>query len=215
MKNALLVALCFAFAPLASAAPLIGVQLPGGESDAVPVLYADVTLLSGNLIGYSIYADDLITSNYSAWFLDGLTFTGNIQQLKVGKNSVNDNLTAEGFDGFGGYDMTRDSYFFKPFTDNLVSTDEVPGIVETLTSYGITAGSGGGSELRKAQIAYIVASGDLQVSGVMARALGTGKAGNFAFNGVFAVPEPGTLSMLAVGSAVLVPVALRMRRRRR
>lgn len=188
-----------------------GIVQEGQNSAAQPYLYAKADPLGGGLFGYRVFVDDLLEDNYSAYFLDNLTFHGNIQHLIVGKNQqIHSNDAAEDWDGFGDYDMTRDSYFFQPFTGNTVNT----GIVQTDTSYGITAGSGGGSLLKNTQIAYIVVSGPLTVSGKIARSvMGSTESANFIFQGTVVVPEPSTCALLALGAVALLPLA-RLRRRR-
>lgn len=215
MKKVLFFALALLATTVAQAAPIVGVSQDGnpGDVDAQPILDTVITDLGGGLFGYSVFLDDLVPNNAGPYFLDNLTFTGAIVQDKAGKNNnlpVDDEETAAGFDGVFGYDMTLDSYFFTPFTNNLV---DPPGVVETANSYSITAGSGGGSSLQKAQVAYIVASGPIQVSGLVSRAIVGAAADNFLMSGVIAVPEPTTWAMLVMGAAALVPVIRRRRSR--
>lgn len=214
MKKVLFFALALLATTVAQAAPIVGVSQDGnpGDVDAQPILDTVITDLGGGLFGYSVFLDDLVPNNAGPYFLDNLTFTGAIVQDKAGaKNNfdVDDEDTALGFDGFN-YDMLRDSYFYSPFTSNLV---DPPGIVAGPNSYSITAGSGGGSSLQKAQVAYIVASGPIQVSGLVSRAIVGAAADNFLMSGVIAVPEPTTWAMLVMGAAALVPVIRRRRSR--
>jgi hypothetical protein len=168
------------------------IVLGAARCHAGPIVTANVTPLGGGIYGFDVFIDDPADQKAS-WFVTQLTFTGNIMQLKAGPASVNDNVNAGLFDGFFGYNKLLDSYFFEPFT----SRTESPGIVETSSSYAITAGSGGGSELDKVQIAYLAVAGEsVQYSGTISR-LGV----DYAVSGILAVPEPATWLLLALGAA--------------
>jgi Ca2+-binding RTX toxin-like protein len=122
------------------------------------------TDLGGGYTGYSVYLDDPDNVSLS-YFVTNFQFSGPINQIKAfGTLNVNDNVTADTLHGQGGYDKTLDSYFFVPFTSNLAGL----GLVQSTNSYEITAGTGGGSQYDFIQLAYIVASGDVAYSGLIA-----------------------------------------------
>lgn len=168
----------------------------------------------GGLTRYDVFIDDPLNNSLS-YFLGALGFTGLINQDKAGsKNTiiVNSDDSALAFDGLN-YDMTQDSFFFQPFTDNPVSpgiTDSAAGAEGVLSrTYAITAGSGGGSALDYWQIAQIVASGDVAVAGALARN-GVNCPGQGTMTST-PIPEPSTLVLLGLGVVGLVGLARRKR----
>ena len=128
------------------------------------VLSVVPTDLGGGLTAFDIYIDDPDNVNLS-YFVTNFQFNGPINQVKFnGTLDVNDQALANTLNGQGGYSKTTDSYFFTPWTNNLAGT----GIVQTGTSYQITAGTGGGSQYDFIQLAHIVASANVTYSGLIA-----------------------------------------------
>ncbi|MGD9647930.1 MAG: PKD domain-containing protein [Pirellulales bacterium] len=122
------------------------------------------TDLGGGYVGYNVYLDDP-DDVFLSYFVTNFQFSGPINQIKAFNTiNVHDNITANTLDGQGGYDKTLDSYFFAPFTDNLAGL----GLVQSTNGYEITAGTGGGSQYDLVQLAYIVATGDVAYSGLVA-----------------------------------------------
>jgi hypothetical protein len=131
---------------------------------AGPFVSYIATDLGNGLTAYDVYLDDPNNLQLS-YFADSFQFNGAINQVSgPGSISVNDNQTAASLDGIGGYSKIGDSYFYKPWTDN-----QSQAIVQTATTYSITAGTGGGSQYDVIQLARIVASGNVTFSGVVGR----------------------------------------------
>lgn len=175
-----------------------------------PNITVSAVSLGGGLSGYTVSIVDPSAAK-GAFFLDHLTFTGPIGQLKAfGAIDVNDDTNANTFNVIAApaYQKALDSYFFAPFTANTVA----PGITQTANTYAITAGSGGGNLISAATIAYIVGpSGGPDVvhySGTVSRGVGN-EGADFQVAGVLAVPEPGTLALLGLGAMIAIPVLRR------
>ncbi len=132
---------------------------------AGPFVKYVATDLGNGLTAYDVYLDDP-NNQLLSYFADSFQFNGAINQVSgPGSIPVNDNQAATSLNGVGGYSKLTDSYFFTPWTDNTFS----PGVVQTATTYAITAGTGGGSQFDVIQLAHIVASGNVAFSGVVAR----------------------------------------------
>ena len=132
---------------------------------AGPFVSYIATDLGNGLTAYDVYLDDPNNLQLS-YFADSFQFNGAINQVSgPGSTNVHDNQTAASLDGIGGYSKLNDSYFFKPWTDNI----QIQPIVQTATTYSITAGTGGGSQYDVIQLARIVASGNVTFSGVVGR----------------------------------------------
>ena len=173
-----------------------------------PDFLVSKTSLGGGLTGFTVTISDP-SAQLGAFFLDHLTFTGPINQIKAfGAVDVNDEVAAATWNVTpgSGYNKALDSYFFTPFTANTVA----PGIVQGANSYAITAGSGGGNLLSSATVAYIVASGTVSYEGTVSRGVGASGA-DFPVSGTLAVPEPGTMLLMGLGAMIAIP-ALRRRR---
>lgn len=157
--------------------PLMAVaaDVPGGEliftqGASSVVLRYEVTALAGGLSKYDVYLDDP-TNALRSYFLEGLSFTGLINQNAPGLLRVDKSHEAIALDG-PGYSAATDTYFFVPFAQNLVGggivdSGPVTGLVQRTIK--IYAGSGGGSKLDAVKIAQIVAQGDVLVGGFVSR----------------------------------------------
>jgi hypothetical protein len=141
----------------------------GGEREGLDEPYLDYTVtdLGDGLYGYTftLYGND---EQDASFFID-LTFEGvnggEIQQTQAfGSIDVHTEAYAILFDGWpaANYDMDYDSWFYGPFS-SFVS------LAEDDNYYHAEAGTGGGSEYEDADVAYIVCSGNLSVTGVVSR----------------------------------------------
>jgi hypothetical protein len=163
------------------------------------LLNYSTTAIGGGLTRYDVFLDDPNNSALS-YFLGALTFSGVINQdagNAANTQRVDSSDLAAATDGNGFYSLAADSFFFQPFTDNLVGpgiTDN--GAAESLQQrmFAITAGSGGGSQLDVVQIAQIVAQGNVAVSGTVSR---NGQTLSVSGDNVM-VPEPSTFALIAM-----------------
>ena len=178
------------------------------------VTYDRVALGNGNW-GFNVFVSDSDNANTS--FFATAIFTGPILQKEVlGTIPVDDNVTAASANGAGGYNMALDSYFYKPWTDNTVSVagpPAVPGILDQPGLYQINAGTGPSSQYNSLQLAYIAATGNVDFVSTISRTLGPGQSMDFIVTGTLAVPEPGSIALLAVGFGLLLIAPPLVRRR--
>lgn len=193
MKKAL-----FALFALAIAAPaMAGPVQP-------QIFTTSITPLGGGLFAYEVAVQNL-GGDPTAFFLDALTFTGSINQIKAfGAVTVNTEADATLYNTINNppYSKNLDSWVYNPFATNTAGA----GIVEGAGSYQVTAGSGGGNLAVSFPVAHIVAGSSIGYGG------GVSAGGqDFAVQGTLAVPEPATLALLGLGLAVAIP-ALRRRR---
>ncbi len=151
----------------------------------------DYSYLGDGKYGYRFLIDgrDGLEKSYFA----NVTFEGVnggvIQQMKAfGVVDVNSDSDAETYDELGDppYDKNRDSYFLEPFPSNPAGA----GIVEDVNYYHIEAGTGGGSEYEDVGLAYIVASGDVQYTGIISR-----RAKNYDVQAIITAPAPGDANL--------------------
>lgn len=165
MKKILVVAVALALTSSVASAGTI--TFTDGAATTVNLNYTTADA-GGGLTRYTVSLDD--PSNLlGSYFLQLLSFSGTINQDAAGaKNTtrVNDELSAFDNDG-NNYDASLDSYFFRPFTENLTAPgaglsgiqDIAPGANPLVANasnaaqgllarqYLINAGSGGGSLL--------------------------------------------------------------------
>lgn len=229
MKKILVVAAALVMVSSVASAGTITFE---GGGKAVNMDYT-TTDIGGGLTRYDVFLDDP-TNALGSYFLQLLGFSGNINQDAAGsKNTlrVNDDFNAGENDG-NNYDPTVDSYFFGPFApDNLASpavgvsgiqdiaigaNPAVAGNVANLPEgvlprqFVINAGSGGGSTVDNLQIAQIVASGNVTVSGNVAR---SGASGVLSIVGspvmTSVIPEPSSFVLLGMGAVALAVMARR------
>ncbi len=213
MKKALLLVLAvICVSATASAAPIVisPVEIITPPSTPTqPVITATIDNLGGGNYAFNIRLDDQL-NNTSAYFTGDtkgpLVFTGsgNILQSTFKASSVNDSATADLLDGVGGYNKALDTYYYSPPFGPLPPPFPNPAVTETANTFQLYL-SGAGDDVPLARI--VVAGTSLKVTGVVAR-----EGGNFRFDGVFAVPEPATCAMLAIGAVLVGIPALRRRR---
>lgn len=204
-------------------------------TSTVNLLYT-ATDIGGGLTSYKVQVDDP-SDSLGAYFLQLLTFTGAINQDATGTKAKANTVpvdtfdNAETFDGIN-YDITQDSFFFAPWTDNLTSPapgtvgiqDIAPGSNPLVAnpasapegviqrSYLINAGSGGGSKVDFLDVAQIVASGNVTITGGIARSGSDAVltiAGGSAVMSAAIVPEPSSLMLLGMGAIGLAVMAKR------
>lgn len=205
-----------------------------------------LVLVAAASVATTAHADPIITATHSvtpngniAWEVvfeanDGqargalvdLKFSGNIINILAGPANPANIGDATLFEGFFGYSMAEDSWFYsgsgQPWQTAVPSTfagnngggggiDGMdPGSTEAYFAYG-TAPS---NPIENALVAQIVIdsslspAGTLSIEGVLARS-----GQDFAVNQVFAVPEPSTLMLAAMGGCVGLVTVVRRRRR--
>ncbi len=138
-----------------------------------PAIDSVVTDLGGGLYGYSltIRSDDGIQASYFA----NMTFEGvdgSIVQMKaiiqpgVLEYEVDTDTDAAAYDGLGTppYDMDRDSYFLGGF-----AAGDVMALEQSDNYYHIEAGTGVGTLLEDAELAYIACTGQVHFYGTISR----------------------------------------------
>jgi len=167
-------------------------------ASAAPSLSFTTSSVGNGLTAYdfTVNGNDAASSSFFAT----ITFstTGTINQIKFnGTTDVNDVTSATNFDNVLGYSKAQDSWFYTPWSSNVVTP---PGITLTSSSYAIAAGTGGGSQLNSALFAHIVSSSPVSWSGTISR---TGT--DFTVSGSTApVPEPASLAVLSLASMTLL-----------
>ena len=157
----------------------------------------DVWVHGNDAVEFSFFAD----MDFVGEQVDPVCQPGLIQQLQYVATmppqtlDIDDADTAAVYNGYGGYDMVRDSYFFKPWTVN----QKDPGIVQAANFYHVEAGTGTTLYYLDLQLAYLVTTGDISYDGYIAR-----QGVNYYMDGTWCIPEPAMLTLIVVGAAAML-----------
>lgn len=155
---------------------------------------------------YDVFLDDP-GSSPASYAVTDFEFIGTLLNNKAfGVLDVNKEGDADTFAATvgSGFVKETDTWVGKSWTDFPGS-----GVTSSPTLFQITAGTGGGSQHTKVLLAHIVATGNVDFSGMVSRA-----GQDYEIQGTMAVPEPTTVALGACGALALAPILVRRGRRR-
>lgn len=162
---------------------------------------------SGGTSFFDVFIDDP-GSVAGSYLVTNFQFIGNLLNNKAfGVLDVNKESDADSFAATpgSGFVKNTDTWVGKSWTDF-----PGKGVISSPTLFQITAGTGGGSQFTKVQLAHIVATGNVDFSGTVSRA-----GQDYEILGTLAVPEPTSVVLGACGALALAPVFVRRGLRRR
>ena len=176
----------------------------GLKCSAAPILTAVPTVLGGELAAFHAF-DISVTDpgDPAGSYLVALTFTGQInkESFQAGGKTINptDDATAKAWDGIGTYIAAVDTWAYTSKFSLLTGFLYIP--TYTSNSYAIIEGTGGGNPLTSFPLAHVTVLGEsVSYSGTISH-----NGFDFPVQGTFAVPEPATWLLFALGLSAAIP----------